>query len=196
MTTYKRRYHHGNLRPAILRAAGKLLEKQGVERLSLRAAARLAGVSHYAPYRHFRTRGALLSALATAGFERFRAELDAAEREGGLRARGEAYVRFALANPQHFRLMFGLGLSTSGDPSLHEQASRAFGGLAKAIAAHAGQEAPNAAVAAWALVHGLSHLLLDQKLPRISRDAPEVEDFVRAVLGSIRFSVAAGQAPA
>lgn len=189
MSTSKRRrsYHHGDLRTAILRAAAELLEKQGIEALSLRDAARRAGVSHNAPYRHFTNRDALLAALAASGFERFREALAAAERSGGLRARGEAYVRFALANPQHFRLMFGSGLPISGDANLREQAMRAFGGLQQAIASHAGKEAPHAAIAAWALVHGLSSLLLDQKLAGTERQG--VEEFVRAVLGSVRFAV-------
>src|SRR5262245_24534991 len=147
MTTSRRRYHHGDLRASILRAAAKLLEKHGVDHLSLRAAARLAGVSHNAPYRHFPSRRALLTALAAAGFERFTAELAEAEHAGGLRGRGEAYVRFALANPEHFRLMFGSSLSLAGDASLREQATGAFGGLQQAIAAHAGQDAPHAAIA-------------------------------------------------
>jgi hypothetical protein len=88
--------------------------------------------------------------------------------------------------------MFGSGLSIAGDAHLREQAMRAFGGLQQAIASHAGKEAPHAAIAAWALVHGLSALLLDQKLAGAAREG--VEDFVRAVLGSVRFTV--GQPPA
>jgi len=183
----KRAYHHGDLRSSILRAAAELLEKQGIEALSVRAAARRAEVSHNAPYRHFPGKAALLAALAADGFARFGAELAAAERAGGLRARGEAYVRFALANPQHFCLMFSAGLKISGDADLREQAGRAFGGLEQAISAHSGQEAPYAAIAAWALVHGLSHLLLDQKLARASREG--VQQFVRSVLGAVRFTV-------
>jgi AcrR family transcriptional regulator len=152
-------------------------------------------VSHNAPYRHFPSREALLAALAAAGFERFRDELAAAERAGGLRARGEAYIRFALAHPQHFRLMFGSGLNSAPDANLHEQATRAFGGLQQAVSAHAGTEAPHAAIAAWALVHGLSHLLLDQKLADPTRDAQRLPEFVRAVLGAVRFSVAPAERP-
>jgi AcrR family transcriptional regulator len=190
MSTSKRRkrtYHHGDLRASILGAAAEILEKQGIEALSVRAAARRAGVSHNAPYRHFPSKTALLSALAADGFARFGEALAAAERDGGLRARGEAYVRFALANPQRFRLMFSAGLRISGDANLREQAGRAFGGLEQAISAHSGQEAPYAAIAAWALVHGLSHLLLDQKLAGASREG--VQEFVRSVLGAVRFAV-------
>jgi AcrR family transcriptional regulator len=183
----RRDYHHGDLRASVLRAASELVEKKGIEALSLRDVARRAGVSHNAPYRHFPSRAALLEAIAAAGFERFAAELEAAERAGGLRARGEAYIRFALANPQHFRLMFGPGRAS--DPALREKAILAFGGLQQAISAHAGQDAPHAAIAAWALVHGLSHLLLDQKLAG-ARDPAQLREFVSAVLGSVRFSVA------
>ena len=198
MSTSRRRkagYHHGDLRASVLRAAAELIEKKGVDALSLREVARRAGVSHNAPYRHFRSRGALLAALAVAGFERFRKELADAEQAGGLRARGEAYIRFALARPQHFRLMFGPGLDSAVDANLHEQATRTFGGLQQAISAHAGKEAPYAAIAAWALVHGLSHLLLDQKLADSARDAERLPEFVRAVLGAVRFSVAPAGRP-
>ena len=192
MTTSRRRYHHGDLRAAILRAAEELLEKQGLEGLSLREAARRARVSHAAPYRHFPTRDALLAALAARGFERFRAEMEAAEQSGGLRARGEAYVRFALAHPQLFRLMFG-PRPDGGNAALSEQAARTFGSLQQSIAAHAGREAPYASIAAWALVHGLSHLLLDQKVAGLSRDPAQLREFIAAVLGSVRFAVVPAQ---
>lgn len=190
-------YHHGDLRASVLRAASELLEKNGIDRLSLRGVARRAGVSHNAPYRHFPSRGALLEAIAAAGFERFGNDLEEAERAGGFRARGEAYVRFALAHPQLFRLMFGAGLNFSTDANLHEQATRAFGGLQQAISEHAGKEAPHAVIAAWALVHGLSCLLLDQKPAGAARgntgDPARVREFVSAVLGSVRFAVPASQ---
>ena len=192
----KRSYHHGDLQASILQAAAQLLEKQGLAALSLREAARRAGVSHNAPYRHFPDREALLAALAAEGFRQFRQELDDAEERGGLRARGEAYVRFALKHPQRFRLMFGVGLSFSKHPGLREQASQAFGGLANAIAAHAGQQAPLAAIAAWALVHGLAQLLLDGRVGGAARGERDVDDFVRAVLASIRFAVVPAQSPA
>ena len=200
MSTSRRKkaeYHHGDLRASVLRAASELVEKNGIDRLSLRDVARRAGVSHNAPYRHFPSRRALLDAMAAAGFQRFGNELAEAERAGGFRARGEAYVRFALAQPQLFRLMFGAGLNFASDANLHEQATRAFGGLQQAISEHAGKEAPNAAIAAWALVHGLSCLLLDQKLAEAAGgnagDAARLREFVSAVLGSVRFTVAASQ---
>src|SRR4029077_9790858 len=102
----KRSYHHGDLPATLLQAAGKMLEKEGVEALTVRALTRRAGVSHAAPYRHFPDRESLLAALAAEGFAMLgKAQRDAAA-AGGLRGMGEAYVRFALDHPQRFRLMF------------------------------------------------------------------------------------------
>src|SRR5262245_65147086 len=119
-------YHHGDLPPALLKAAGKILEKEGVGGLSLRELARRAGVSHNAPYRHFPDREALLAALAAEGF----AMLGSAQREAaaaaGLRGMGEAYVRFALAHPQRFRLMFGGQVKIERHPALREVATKVF----------------------------------------------------------------------
>ena len=96
-------YHHGDLRQAVLTKAGEVLEKEGLESLSLREVARGAGVSHNAPYRHFSDRDRLLVALIEEGFQML---LDALARRPR-REMGEAYVDFALSHPQRFRLMFG-----------------------------------------------------------------------------------------
>src|SRR3989337_63135 len=100
-------YHHGGLRAELVQTAGEMLEKQGLKSLSLREVARRAGVSHNAPYRHFPDRESLLAALAMEGFAKLGRALQEAGSAGGLRARGQAYLRFALQNPQRFRLMFG-----------------------------------------------------------------------------------------
>src|SRR5262245_38330568 len=105
MSTSRRSYHHGDLSCSVLQAAGEILEKQGLDALTMRALARRAKVSHNAPYRHFPDREALLAALAAEGFDRL-AQAQEAAAGGGVRAMGEAYVRFALAHPQRFRLMF------------------------------------------------------------------------------------------
>src|SRR5215217_151305 len=115
-------YHHGNLRPALLRAADKILEKEGVAALSLREAARQAGVSHNAPYRHFADRQSLLAALAAEGFEL----LAAAMRGHSGKEMGEAYVRFALEHPQRFRLMFSGMLPITKHAHLREAASATY----------------------------------------------------------------------
>ena len=182
-------YHHGNLRASLLRASGKMLEKHGVADLSLREAARRAGVSHGAPYRHFPDRDSLLAALATEGFVTLGKALQEAGSVGGLRARGEAYVRFALQNPRRFRLMFGGELRIAQHAALRETATRVFAGLSGAFAAQIpGQAGHDASIAAWSLVHGLALLLLDEKIASTARAGRETDEFVRCVLNSIRFA--------
>lgn len=174
-------YHHGDLRAAILRAAGKLLEKQGISKLSVRQAAHRAGVSHNAPYRHFPDRESLLAALAAEGFSVLGENLQ--DKSG--RDMGEAYVRFALEHPQRFRLMFGGLLRLSDFPELRERAGEAHAALTAAFRAQPGVSNPEiAAAAAWSLVHGLSHLLLDGQFGS-QADTPK---FVREVIGAVRFA--------
>jgi AcrR family transcriptional regulator len=165
-------YHHGELRQAILQEAGKILEKGGLGALSLREVARRAGVSHNAPYRHFPDRESLLRALAAQGFELLGDALQRRPR----REMGEAYVEFALAHPERFRLMYG------GAVKLEHRDRRAYEGLLKSFA-DLGDDAQYAAAAAWALVHGLSHLLLDGHF-----EGRERKQFVREVLSTVRFS--------
>jgi AcrR family transcriptional regulator len=172
-------YHHGDLRAAILRAAGEVLEREGVATLSVREAARRAGVSHNAPYRHFPDRDSLLAALAAEGFAWLGKSLES--RFG--REMGEAYVHFALENPQRYRLMFGGLLRVEAHPELRESARAAYAALEKAFAGQ-GVDPDKAAAAAWSLVHGFATLLLDGHFP--SKD----HRFVREVLGAVRFAAA------
>jgi AcrR family transcriptional regulator len=172
-------YHHGDLRAAVLGAAGKILEKEGPAGLSVREAARRAGVSHNAPYRHFPDREALLAAVATEGFSLLQESLE--NRTG--RELGEAYVRFALEHPQRFHLMFGGAIPAGKYPELQQHARATFATLQGAFAG-LGTEAEFAAAAAWSLVHGLAQLMLDG---HFQRD----EAFVRKVLGAMRFAATA-----
>ena len=176
-------YHHGDLRAALLQAAGELLEEQGLAGLSLREAARRAGVSHNAPYRHFPDRNALLTALAAEGFRL----LEEAMEGKASRERGEAYVRFALAHPNRFRLMFGGQIEIGKNAELRAAASRTYEGLVAAFGARQDVTDPEtAAAAAWALTHGLAHLLLDGHF----RERAKAQDFVREVIGAVRFASA------
>lgn len=159
-------YHHGDLRATVLAAAAKMLEKEGVAGLSVREAARRAGVSHNAPYRHFADRDALVEALVAESFDLLGRSLE--NRTG--RALGEAYVSFALAHPQRFRLMFSGGRGRAG---LEAQFAESF--------AHLGADAGAAGAAAWALVHGLACLILEGQIDN-------EEGFVRKVLGAMRFA--------
>ena len=193
MSTSKLRrhaYHHGDLEAALILAAGKILEKEGVEALSVREAARRAGVSHNAPYRHFPEREALLAALAADGFAMLSEAQRVAAEAGGLRAMGEAYVLFALKHPQRFRLMFGGQVSIARHPRLREVATKTFEGLSGALSAKVpeAQGAGDSSIAAWALVHGLAQLLLEDRIAATARRGRNEAAFVRDVLAAIRFA--------
>ena len=192
----RRGYHHGDLRTTIQRAGARLLERQGAAALSLREAARHAGVSHNAPYRHFADRESLLAAIAAGGFDALGSALQDAAQRGGVRAMGEAYVRFAMAQPQHFRLMFGGELAAARHAALEQSVARLFAQLAKALEAQLpGEAGRDASLAAWSLVHGLTQLLLDARMAAAATRGRSRDELVRAVLGSVRFAAAKPQTP-
>lgn len=171
-------YHHGELRQTVLQAAADILEKEGLEALSVRELARRAGVSHNAPYRHFPDRASLHAALAAEGFEMLAHALRSRPR----REIGEAYVGFALAHAERFRLMFGGGGGLGRLGGLEPRARWVYEGLLESFA-DLGEDASYAAAAAWGLMHGLSHLLLDGHFA-----GEDKRRFVRDVLSSVRFS--------
>jgi len=165
-------YHHGDLKRALLEAALDLLDEEGAEGVGLRELARKVGVSAAAPYRHFRSRQALLEAVATEGFRRFSAMMAAKEADfppdEQLPVMAEAYVRFALVQPALFRLMFSRQVDKTGNKALHDAAREAYGSLAKAAAREVPDAPSEGAVIAWSFVHGLSLLLLDEQILGVS----------------------------
>lgn len=198
------RYHHGDLRRALLEAATDLLEEHGPEGVTLRATARRAGVSHAAPYHHFADKAHLIEALAIRGFEAF---AEALERAAGdpdanplerLRATGVAYVRFAVERPALFRLMNRPELRSAGplsdrEPGPVERAARAsYRVLEEGIRAsqqagliEAGDARPHA-LAAWSLVHGLAVLAMDGLIddgPPTPAEAERLAAMATGVLG-------------
>lgn len=157
-------YHHGDLRRALIAATLKIVARDGAAAVSLREVARLAGVSHNAPYRHFESLSALLAAVATEGFVAFRERLEAAARKAGPKrkaALGQAYVTFALDNPRLYLLMFGPELDKAEHPELQQAAHAAFAVLRSET--H-GAKGHADAIAAWAFVHGLAHLIIDKQI--------------------------------
>ena len=180
-----RPYHHGTLRPALLEAAERLLERDGLDQLSLRAISRATGVSHAAPAHHFGDLRGLLTALATQGFRRFAGLLDeAANRPGDpLRALGRAYVRFARTQPGLFLLMFHNTVLDGADPEFQAASNEAFAALARVTAARLRAPEDGAArspaLASWCLVHGFAMLLLDGRLP----SEPGPEALLEEILG-------------
>src|SRR3954454_19387665 len=135
-------YHHGSLRAALLEAAERVLERDGLAGLTLRAVAREAGVSHAAPTHHFGDLTGLVSELAAIGFRQFNATMQASRASGttvlerGM-ASAKAYVAFALAHRGMYALMFRSNERLDHSrPALHEAAEAAFAGLAGSVAAH------------------------------------------------------------
>lgn len=169
-----RPYHHGALREALVEAAAQLSAERGVGALSLREAARRAGVSQAAPYHYFADKSALLAAVAEEGFRRFDASQALAHAQAPphpverLQALGAAYVRFAIDRPHYFRVMFRPHLVEHAKyPALHEVSRRAFERLVEstraARLAH-GHDDPDPLAAAtlmWSVPHGLAMLYLE-----------------------------------
>ncbi|MGJ7507508.1 TetR/AcrR family transcriptional regulator [Variovorax sp. GT1P44] len=186
-------YHHGALHATLLAASQDILESQGLEGLTLRAAARAAGVSHAAPKNHFGDLTGLLSELAAVGFRQFAEALRAAavghasaspERFDAI---GHAYVAFARAHPAMFLLMFRGERLDMDRPTLREAIEQARQALAGAAADRLGLAHETAApitpdqgatmVAAWSLVHGFAMLLIDGRLNTVLARRPEGSDW-------------------
>ena len=171
-------YHHGDLREALVAAALAIVERDGAAALSLRGAARAAGVSAMAPYHHFRDREALVAAVAQAGFERLYADKLAALATGSgdatamVVAGARAYVGFILDNPELYRLMKGPELADRRrHPALAEAAAAPAARLAEMTQALTGAgrsmvSSETLGQAIWAFAHGVGTLALDGYLPR------------------------------
>lgn len=201
-------YHHGDLHEALLQAAERVLERDGLAGLTLRAVAREAGVSHAAPTHHFGDLTGLLSELAAIGFRRFNAAMSAArdsETHPVMRAmaNARAYVAYAQKHPGMYSLMFRTERLDMTRPSLNEAASASFRGLANSVAASrqeaglpalTGEELQAlsldqaAAIARnWSLVHGFTMLLLDGRLKDILHRLPTgttTDDLLAAMMRS------------
>lgn len=167
----RRGYHHGNLREALVGAALDLIMRKGPAGFTFAEAARLAGVSPAAPYRHFRDRDALMADVARRGFEQLRDALDAAWEDGrpdpetALQALGRAYLAFARDEPAHYAAMFESGLPHSLDAELNRAGDAAFAVLRRAAealcAAMPAERRPPAlmvSVHIWAMAHGIASL--------------------------------------
>jgi AcrR family transcriptional regulator len=167
----RRGYHHGNLREALIRAALDLIAQKGPAGFTFADAARWAGVSSAAPYRHFRDRDALLADVARRGFELFEERLARAWDDGhpepyrAFENVGRAYLHFARNEPAYYSAMFEAGVSHDTDPGLRDAATRAFEvlrGASEALSARVPSEKrPPALMMSlhiWALSHGIASL--------------------------------------
>jgi AcrR family transcriptional regulator len=166
-----RGYHHGNLREALIRAALELIAQKGSAGFTFADAARWAGVSPAAPYRHFRDRDDLLANVALRGFEQFAVVLTQAWDEGrpdslsALDRMGKAYLAFARKEPAYYSAMFESGVPADTTPELRAAGDRAFAVLREAaekVCAQMPQKSrPPALMLAlhiWSLSHGIASL--------------------------------------
>lgn len=167
----RRGYHHGNLREALVAAALELIAKKGPAGFTFAEAARAAGVSPAAPYRHFRDRDALMADVAERGFATFARRLSAAWNDGvpsprtALHRVGRAYLDFARTEPALFAAMFESGLNLNAHAGAREAADQAFEVLRQACEALAmtmppGKRAPVMMMALhiWSVSHGIAAL--------------------------------------
>ena len=169
-------YHHGDLQRALLEAALKTIQTEGVERLTLRAVGEALGVSRTALYRHFADKQALLAAVGREGFRTFRMALQEAwGRPGGGRegfeSMGAAYIHFAVTHPSHYRVMFGRFVeSCSKDADFMQEATAAFKVLVDALVSlqRAGivrrDDPLMMARFVWSTMHGIAMLAIDGQL--------------------------------
>lgn len=195
----KQGYHHGDLRNALVSEALQLLEQEGHSDFSLRDLARRVGVSAAALYAHFADKSALLAAIATAGFIRLRAALDAAIRNDAdpgdqFLHMGSAYVRFGVAHPALYKLMFAseeLPARRGEYPDLQAAADAAFGLLTdmlermqrRGILRAGDPEADGLSV--WAHVHGLASLIITGHVECAGDPPPPVDEVVSLSLTTL-----------
>ena len=191
-----KRYHHGDLRRALLDAAVTILEREGPAALSLRAVAREAGVSPAAPYHHFKDKSELLYAVGTQGFERLKVAMSQAvakakgERHSVRTDIGVAYVEFAQPNPALYRVMYDCartpeGVQEDGD---HDEGAYLLlrNALAEAAAAAGGEVSETdlelTVIASWCAAHGLAEMSGFTKFKSLKQELGGERAFLVAVL--------------
>jgi AcrR family transcriptional regulator len=173
------RYHHGQLRAAMVEAAVQLLRERGAEHVTVREAARRAGVSSGAPFRHFPTRAALMTAVAEEALRRFRAEIDLRMAEAAdddplvrLSALARAYLSWAVANPTFFAILGDRGaLDLAQAPALRDELAQVYEIVPRLLAEAADQDLLrsddlfNLALNARTMAYGLARMFVDRQLP-------------------------------
>jgi AcrR family transcriptional regulator len=186
-----KRYHHGDLRNALIRAGQALLAREGIAGLDMRKVARAAGVSHAAPYRHFADKQALLAAIAEDGFRQLAGRMDAAVQLAPASARDQleqlarAYVWFALDQPAHMREMFsGLAMERAAYPELHAAAKAAFQRVVQVVATGQARreigpgDPADLSTVAWTQIHGVAMLLLEDQIPHVKGDEQAIDRLI------------------
>lgn len=187
----KEAYHHGDLRAQLVNATRRLVEEKGPDAFSVSEACRAAGVSTAAPYRHFSDKQDMLIAVAMDGMQRMREQMLAAIENlpqgtsNAIAAIGLVYVEFAQREPSVFRLMFGLTRHHRDNPDMIAQGAGSFGVLLHQLALYLGkddddEEVRRVGFSLWTFVHGLSFLLIDEKV-----DALQIPVDVKAFIDDV-----------
>lgn len=176
----RKSYHHGDLKNALIKAGIEILSKEGVNGLSLRKAARKAGVSHAAPYAHFADKQALIAAIALDGYNQIHAHIEEVlvlypnEPLKQLLQLAWAYMQFGLASPAHYKITFsGLIENEKNYPELVEVTRKSLAAVQKIItdcqSAGILKASENAAevdaISLWGLIHGLVSLVIEGQVP-------------------------------
>ena len=175
----KGRYHHGELREALISATRRLLIKRGAENFSLADACRIAGVSTAAPYKHFRDKQEILQEIVERGFEELEERsLAAVKRKGegtldGIVAMGQAYLAFAVAETAVFRLMFGQNAAIKQEDGVQARGRSCFGNLIAQVSTYCARngvkgDAQVIALELWTFVHGAACLVIDQDYEKVA----------------------------
>ena len=194
-------YHHGNLKQALVKASLGLIRERGPRAFTLREVARRAGVSHNAPYRHFRDKEELLALVAAEGFVRLTESMVKTAKSGSgaldeLRLSGRGYVQFALRYPQHFAVMFDAPRRFDLHPETRAAGECAFGTLVRYIEGCQAEgslpkeDAKSLALLAWSMVHGVAKLAISGQLPW--REAAQVLHFTDKATGVLALGFTKG----
>ena len=191
----QRPYHHGHLKEELLNAALALISQVGPQGFTLREVARRAGVSHNAPYRHFRDKDELLAVVAVQGFERLNSAMKRSAARGTtplerFRLCGRGYISFALRWPQHFLVMFDLPSGREKYPEYAGAGEEAFATLLKFVVecqraeVLPGGEPERLAFMAWSMVHGIAKLASSSHLPFPKSSVLDFADTASRVLAA------------
>jgi len=190
-------YHHGELRKALIETGRKLMEKTGIEKLSIRSLAMEIGVSHNAPYRHFKNKNELLAAIANEGYHELYLAMKSSASEDTddiseqIRSAAFKYIKLTVDNPEMTRLMFGGVLIIKSYPELSITASNAYEALKDIVrnGIQNGQlkriDTETGASALWSVVHGISMILQAEQYPSAEMKDEVIRDTTQSVINVI-----------
>jgi len=184
-----KRYHHGDLRRALLDATLALAEEHGAAGVTLRQAAERAGVSQTAPYRHFADKTAMLAAASEEGFRLLYARMLAVSQGGAVQqvaAWAACYVEFAVTHTAHFRLMFGQGSAQkSTSVSLQAAARDTFQLLLQTVKKRFKADPHRLALEVWSLAHGMAVLAVDGQTRFLGQPPAKIAEAARVAVAAL-----------